>query len=218
MVQGRLTLDVSRCATCPNGFVEGSLKARSAAIAVAGLMARHQEPRFLVPGEMVQRQQENLDRRGFFKSLRKTLVSGAKSAMASIDEKGYADTSYGEKRIPGRRSMLNGMREGIDADLAEKISLYFDARASFSANCSGCCSCAAACPTGALSRAPGKTSRSEEVAVPLFEPGACVSCGLCEEFCSDGAIAIIPLSGAKDIEGAQAERIGALSETGSVHE
>ena len=190
---GRLRLDASRCESCDNGFIEAPLRARSAQLCDEGLFPKDREPRFLGPGDKVVRQEEGLDRRSFFSSFRKSMLSGAKSVLASLDDKGVADRSYGEKRLPGGRVLLNGIRDKLDIDRAGRFARHFEPRAMFSEACSSCSACVAACPTGALTRIPRAADGSETHAVPGFEARSCVSCGLCVEFCAEKAIAILPL-------------------------
>jgi ferredoxin len=196
VAQGRLSIDVSRCYSCRNGVIEAQVRSRCVVLAEAGLVAKERLPRFVGPGDAVKRLEVGFDRREFFRAFRRSALSGAKSLVASIDERGSTEMSYGEKSLPVKRMLLNAFREDAGADMEERITEHFDARAVFSKACSGCFACAAACPTGALIRTSIRDDEPPHALVPGFDPTTCVSCGLCEEFCPEKAATILPLRAA----------------------
>ena len=181
---GTLTLNTSVCHDCPNS---------------AMIVHLHQHIETLINNELlkdgcrfitaesaqdIKYRGEAVDRRSFFKSLRNSLFTGAAVIMTATGEQSEQHTPYGEKRQPKRRELLNLTRNKLSQELGVQIRKNFDSCVSFDENCTKCQGCVAICPTGAL-----KTEVAEDP--PIFEQLLCTGCGLCCEFCLDGAVRII---------------------------
>ena len=189
---GSLTLNLTACGGCPNNLMIVQLRQRLDAIFEAGLSGSNCR---IVMGESAQDlhyRDEAVDRRSFFKSCRNHLFKGAEIILATTPEQSQRRSGYAEKRLPVKRQMLNWTRSMLSSELEVRIRKHFDSSVSFTETCTSCQGCVAICPTGAL-----QTESAEET--PIFEQLLCTGCGLCREFCLDGAVRIT----ADKIEGDQ---------------
>jgi len=180
-VTGSVTLNLSQCGDCLNNAMVSTLKQRLAALSEAGLSSSGAGIVIAESPADASYCAESLDRRGFFKSLRSSLFSGAAVILSPHTEATVRRSEYGGKRVPVRRLLLNGVRERASQDLRTKIQKHFDPCITIDGNCSACQGCVAICPCGALA-----TKNSDSP--PAFDPLPCTGCGLCVEFCLDGAI------------------------------
>lgn len=180
-LSGRLTLNLTLCADCPNSPMRIRLEQRLDAIVAAGLSGNNCRIVMADLAEEIPYRAETLDRRSFLKSFRNALFKSAETLLSSTDEEPARRSEYAGKRLPGRRALLNGIRNKFSAELEVRIGKRFDASIFFADSCTKCQGCAAICPTGAL-----KTVIVEES--PTFARHLCTGCGLCEEFCLDGAV------------------------------
>lgn len=103
--------------------------------------------------------------------------------LSPANEQTERRTEYAGKRLPIRRGLLNWTRNNLSQELEIRIRKHFDSYVSFEDNCTKCQGCVAICPTGAL-----QTELSD--IPPTFVQLLCTGCGLCSEFCSDGALRI----------------------------
>lgn len=124
---------------------------------------------------------ESVDRRSSFKSFRTSLFQSAAALLSSGSEQIERRTDYAGKRVPGRRELLNATIIKLPQELSILMRKHFDSSLSFEETCTKCQGCVAICPTSAL-----KTVAAEEK--PVFEQLLCTGCGLCREFCLDGAV------------------------------
>jgi len=176
-----LTLNLSRCGDCLNCSILPILKERLQSIADAGMdrggrriVLEDAEGRITVT-------HESIGRRSFFKSLRSTLFQSAAAVITATTDQSEHRSDYAEKRVPLRRLLLNRTINGLTPVLQELVHSRFDSSISFTPACTTCQGCAAICPAGAL------LTKSQETN-PLFLPERCTGCGLCVEFCLDGAL------------------------------
>lgn len=175
-----LTLLLSSCPGCPNNSMVPLLQER------VSLADEQQEGCRIITAEAgtnVTLQHEQLDRRSFFSSFRSALFQTAAVVMNSATEPVEPTSSYGDKRLPQRRELLNQTIATLSAERQEQVSRPFTHRISFTENCTTCQGCVAICPTGALKT----TDRSQH---PVFRQDHCTGCGLCVEFCLDQAISL----------------------------
>lgn len=182
-LNGTLTLLINSCNGCPNNTMLPLLLERIQLISKGGM---DQEGCRIVTadaGTNVSLQHEQLDRRSFFSSFRTALFQGAAAVMNSATEPVEQCCSYGDKRLPKRRELLNQTISQLSADQQERISRPFTHQITFSSDCSACQGCVAICPTGALTT----TDRAQH---PAFKQDHCTGCGLCVEFCLDQAISL----------------------------
>ena len=87
------------------------------------------------------------------------------------------------KKVPERRQLVNSIRNNVSPELNRLIGCHFAVSLTITDTCSACQGCVAICPTGALSTGTrdGK---------PDFSALSCTGCGLCSEFCLEGALQI----------------------------
>ncbi len=184
---GTLTLHLTACSDCQNNTMIPHLRQRIEVLSEAGLLEGGCS---IVPAESAQDinyRDESVDRRSFFKSFRTSLFQSAAVILSTNNEQTGRRTEYAVKRLPIRRGLLNKYRNRISRELEEQVKKYFDSCGSFDTNCIKCQGCAAICPTGAL--------QTETYGMPpTFEQRLCTGCGLCSEFCLDGALRIYKLN------------------------
>ncbi|HBA89544.1 MAG TPA: hypothetical protein DCZ75_16625 [Geobacter sp.] len=184
-LSGKLTLNMTRCGDCPNAGIVSQLLQRLHGVAEAGLF--DSGCRIVLaesPGDM-EFAEESVGRRGFFKAFRDSIFKSAAVVLSSTAERVERRTDYSTKRLPIRRELLREIRKSLSPATEERIRQRFDSTVSFDSGCTVCQGCVAICPAGALQTAdPEKT--------PVFIVGSCTGCGLCGEFCMDGALEITP--------------------------
>lgn len=189
---GKLTLNLTACKGCPNSSMLPYLYQRIEVLANAGLLEGGCR---IVTAESVQDicyRDESVGRRSFFKSFRNSLFQSAAVMLSVNNEAIERQTEYAGKRVPVRQELLNSVRNTYSRELAEQIRQHFDAQVTFGEVCTKCQGCVAICPTGAL-----KTETEDET--PIFDRLQCTGCGLCREFCLDGAVRVIPISFQSDL-------------------
>lgn len=175
-----LTLHQGSCPDCPNNSMLPLLQER-----VSLLDEQKGKCRIITAeaGTNVPLQHEQLDRRSFFSSFRSALLQTAAVVMNSTTEPVEATRSYGDKRLPQRRELLNQTIAKLPEEQQKQVNRPFCHQITFSPHCTACQGCVAICPTGAL-----KTiDRSQQ---PVFRQDHCTGCGLCVEFCLDQAISL----------------------------
>ena len=182
-LSGKLTLNMTRCGDCPNVGIVGELLQRLHGIAEAGLL--DSGSRIVLaesPGDM-KFSEESVGRRGFFKAFRNSIFKSAAVVLSSTAEQVERRSDYSSKRLPIRRELLKDIRKSLSPATEERIRQRFDSSVSFDSSCTTCQGCVAICPVGAL-----QTDDLEKI--PVFSAGLCTGCGLCGEFCMDGALAV----------------------------
>lgn len=178
---GSLTLNLTSCTDCPNNSMIVQLRQRLDSLAENSPSGRKCRIILADTAENLHYCQEVVDRRSFFKSVGSYLFKGADIALFPRNEQEQHRSEYGEKRLPVRRELLNRIRPSISREDEVRIQKDFDSFVSFTNNCISCQGCVAICPTGALqTKSPEKP--------PIFDYLLCTGCGLCSEFCSDGAV------------------------------
>ncbi|ABQ24688.1 4Fe-4S binding protein [Geotalea uraniireducens] len=180
---GRLTLNLSLCGDCPNNPMITRLRQRLDAISEAGLSDSRCHINFAESAQDIHYRDESVDRRSFFKSFSNALFKNAAVILSATNEQTERRTEYAGKRLPIRRKLLNSTRNKLSQELVVRIRKHFDSCVSFDDTCTRCQGCAAICPTGAL-----QTELSD--IPPTFDQLLCTCCGLCREFCMDGALRI----------------------------
>lgn len=180
-LSGALTLNLIHCDDCPNSAILPLLKERLQRMTVSGLTTGGCNLVTATSQAELQYQPETVDRRSFFTSFRNSLFQAAADVMQTSAKPVERSSSYGDKRLPKRRELLNQTISQLSADQQERISRPFTHQITFSSDCSACQGCVAICPTGAL------ISNGQEEH-PAFLQDRCTGCGLCAEFCLDQAI------------------------------
>lgn len=180
-ISGRLTLNLTSCSNCPNNAMLPHLKKRLHRLTEAGLTAGGCSIIAAESRTELRFQSETVDRRSFFKSLRSSLFQTAAVVIQSRTEQVERNSSYGEKRVPLRRELLNRIVPNLPEKLRIRCTGYFSHQLSFTPACTTCQGCVAICPTGALTT----TDRAHP---PTFKQDHCTGCGLCVEFCLDQAL------------------------------
>ena len=182
-LSGALTLNLIHCDDCPNSAILPLLKERLQRMTASGLTAGGCNLVTATSQVELQYQPETVDRRSFFASFRNSLFQAAADVMQTSAKPVERSSSYGDKRLPKRRELLNQTISQLHADQKERISRPFTHQITFSSDCSACQGCVAICPTGAL------ISNGQEEH-PAFLQDRCTGCGLCVEFCLDQAIRV----------------------------
>ena len=182
-LNGRLTLNLTRCQDCRNRAMLPPLKKRLANMTEDGLITGSCT---LIAAESqtdLHYQSETVDRRSFFRSLRSSLFQTAAVVLQTGSEPVERTSSYGDKRVPLRRELLNETILKLAKEDQRSVARQYNHRISFTPGCSACQGCVAICPTGALTT----TDRAQH---PSFKQDHCTGCGLCVEFCLDQAISL----------------------------
>lgn len=180
---GRLTLNLTQCADCSNKPMIALLRQRLDAIFAAGLSGSYCCIVIVELSQDIQYRDESVDRRSFLKSCRNYLFKSADIILSPTQEQSSRRSEYAEKRLPIRRELLNRTRNKSSQELEVRIGEHFDASIVFAETCTSCQGCVAICPTGALQAGLAETP-------PTFVQRLCTGCGLCHEFCLDGAVQV----------------------------
>jgi len=182
---GVLTLNLCRCAECGNSAMTSHLLRRLADLSASGaLRGGCRIVSATSPADM-HFLAESTDRRSFFKMLRRSLLQSAAVALADRAEQKQRCTGYAEKRVPVRQELLNRTVDRLSPEVANVLRRRFGYGMTVSGACTACQGCVAICPTGAP-----QTKAMD--APPMFEGTKCTGCGLCQEFCLDGALQVCP--------------------------
>ena len=184
---GKLQLHLSACGECPNSAMIPHLRHRLEVLSVAGLMEGGCNIVLAESAQDINYHDESVDRRSFFKSFRNSLFQSAAVILSTTNEQSDRRTEYAGKRLPARRELLNRTRIKRSPELEALIQKHTDSCISFDDSCTKCQGCVAICPTGAL-----QTELAD--ALPIFNQHFCTGCGLCCEFCLDGAVKLIRTS------------------------
>lgn len=182
-LSGTVTLNLTACAGCLNEDAVGKLRQRVAGLVEDGLLPEAGVQMAQAPGSL-RRQEETVNRRSFFKSLRRSVLLSAAIAANGFEQKKDGrdrNSSYSEKRLPARRELLNGAREFLTPQEIRRVEARFDWQVTFSDCCTRCQGCVAICPAGALLNVGTGEA-------PRLDSSLCTGCGLCREFCLDGAL------------------------------
>jgi len=182
-LSGTLTLNLIHCDDCPNSAILPLLKERLQRMTTSGLTAGGCNLVTATYQEELQYQPEGVDRRNFFTSFRNSLFKAAAEVMQTSEKPAGRCSSYGDKRLPKRRELLNRTRSSLPEELQAAAAKQFDHSIRFNTACSACQGCVAICPTGAL-------VSNEQEDHPAFVQERCTGCGLCVEFCLDQAISL----------------------------
>ena len=183
-LNGQLTLNLTLCKGCLNhamlpiirdrlkNMTEGELTAGRCILIAAESQAE------------LNYQSETVDRRNFFRALRSSLFQTAAVVLQNSSEPAeHTTSSYGDKRVPLRRELLNETILKLPEKHQRSAARQHNHCISFTPDCSACQGCVAICPSGALIT----TSREQH---PVFKQEHCTGCGLCVEFCLDQAISL----------------------------
>lgn len=179
---GRLTLNLTACGDCPNKTMISLLQQRLDSICEAGLSGRSR----IVIAESAQDISfcdESVGRRSFFKAFGNSLFKSTAVLLSTTIEQAPRRTEYAGKRLPIRKELLQKTRSNLSPELEVRMRRHFDSCVSFDDTCTRCQGCAAICPTGAL-----KAGLADSP--PVFNQLHCTGCGLCREFCLEGALRI----------------------------
>jgi len=182
-LSGTLTLNLAHCNDCPNRSMLPVLKERLQRMTASGLTTGGCNLVTATAQAELQYQPENVDRRSFFTSFRNSLFQAAADVMQTSAKPVERSSSYGDKRVPQRRELLNRTRSSLPGERQAAAVKQFDHSIRFSTACSACQGCVAICPTGALV----STGQEDH---PAFLQEQCTGCGLCVEFCLDQAISL----------------------------
>ena len=202
---GRRTiwLDDSPCAACPIGRAQPAI-ARTATVTNRLLQAFDRRPAIrthcsnpdtrhdeAVPRPVIDGDQPELSRRGFFSALRQLTRRTAATVIAEMQPTPRSSGPVPvDQRLPHRIPPSRGRlfrqltRLGTPADEpVETADIPFAAVVVDRDACSACGLCARFCPTGALSLAA-----DDETFVLYFRAAVCIDCGICALACPEDAV------------------------------
>jgi len=182
---GEVALNLTACSDCPNSKSPADLGNRLEQLSNAGVLEGGARLVMVASAKELRYRDETVNRRSFFKSLRSSLFQSAAVVLNSTVEHDEQRSAYAEKRLPARRKLLNEVRSN-SPELAKRMARAFDWRVSFDDSCTRCQGCVAICPTGAL-----KNGLCD--GEPVFDQLLCTGCGVCREFCLDGALQVSEL-------------------------
>lgn len=187
-LSGKVTLNLTCCGDCPNDGIVSQLLQRLHHLAEAELFDSGSRIVLAESPADLGFTEESVDRRSFFKAFRNSIFKSAALVLSSTGERAERRTEYSRKRVPIRRAILSDLRKGFSPSIEERLRQRFDSQISFNSSCTSCQGCVAICPTGALQAAQPEQS-------PAFNAALCTGCGLCGEFCMDGAVVVERLMG-----------------------
>lgn len=188
ILAGTVSLNLSLCADCCNSSMIASLHHCLMVLSRAGLTKGSGQIVLVESAQEIHFRDAAVNRRSFFKLFRNSVIETAGLALSVAQGQADVQASYGLKRLPARRELLNRTRTRLSPEMTVKCRDQFDFQVTCNENCSYCQGCVAICPTGAL-----QTVSIEDR--PLFDQLRCTGCKLCLEFCLDGALQIKPLRG-----------------------
>lgn len=180
---GTLTLHLTACSDCQNSTMIAYLRQRIEVLSAAGVLECGCSIVTAESAQDINYRDESVDRRSFFKFFRTSLFQSAAVMLSANNEQAGGCNEYSVKRLPIRRGLLNGIRNKLSHKSEVQVIKQFDSYASFGDACTKCQGCVAVCPTGAL-----QTGQPDDT--PTFDQRLCTGCGLCSEFCLDGAVRI----------------------------
>ena len=180
-ISGRLTLNLSVCADCPNSAIISPLRQRLDVLSSSGLLNSGCRIVIAETVEQIDYHDESVNRRNFFTSFRNSLFKSASVILSPNDVPVERRTEYALKRLPARRALLNRTVARLADEMKGPLLGRFEHRISFSDSCTACQGCVAICPVGALSTGTPTDH-------PQFDPQRCTGCRLCVEFCLEGAL------------------------------
>lgn len=183
---GTVSLNLSICADCCNSPMISSLRYCLTTLSRAGLTEGSGQIVLVESAQEILFRDAAVNRRSFFKLFSNSMIETAGLALSAAKGQADVQASYGLKRLPARRELLNRTRSRLSPEMMVKCRDQFDFQVTCNENCSYCQGCVAICPTGAL-----QTVSIEDR--PLFDQLRCTGCKLCVEFCLDGALQIQPL-------------------------
>lgn len=184
-LSGELTLNLSRCSSCINQPAISRLRQSLTTLSQSGILEGTLHIVLADSASDVRYRDKSIDRRSFFRSFRTVLLQSSAEMMSASEWQTPQNSPYGEKRLPGKRRVLNSIRKELSPEQEARLRRFFDSQATFHETCTACQACVAVCPTGAL-----RTVRPD--AHPEFDHTLCTGCGLCPEFCLDNAVQISP--------------------------
>ncbi len=158
-LSGTLTLNLVHCNDCPNRSMLAVLKERLQRMTASGLTTGGCNLVTATAQTELQYQPESVDRRSFFTSFRNSLFQAAADVMQTSAKPVERSSSYGDKRLPQRRELLNRTRSSLPEERQAAAVKQFDHSIRFSTACSACQGCVAICPTGALVSTGRKITR-----------------------------------------------------------
>lgn len=175
----QIQLAAHACSGCPAGSMLEPLASRLHETARITGFPLHRSIQLVTSEQDVGFQEEGLDRRSFFTSLRSIAFQGVATALAPASRENPG-TSYRDKTLPERRALLLTTLHSLPTAEASAARDAFFFTATFNDACDGCLGCVRVCPTAAI----GETDDAR----PSFDPSRCTGCGLCREFCLEGAV------------------------------
>lgn len=175
----QIQLAAHACSGCPAGSMLEHLASRLHETARITGLALNRRIQLVTSEQDISFREENLDRRSFFTSLRSIAFQGVATALAPVS-RDNPGTSYRDKTLPERRALFLTVLRSLPTAEASAVRDAFFFTATFSDACDGCLGCVRVCPTAAIVET--------DDACPSFVPERCTGCGLCREFCLEGAV------------------------------
>ncbi len=177
-----LTLNLSRCAGCRNGFIVPVLKELLARLqAIPGVSALG--PLHLAEQDSPGCDEPGVTRREFFTWFRKKSTIAAADRLERLLGPPAAKPAR-EKGLPAGRALLLKTLPAFSPALRRNLEGRLFPEPCFGAACIACTGCVGMCPTGAL-----QPSAKPKTPPRAFSP-RCTGCRLCTAFCSRGGLSL----------------------------
>lgn len=201
LIKNPIQINLTGCSGCENGYIRDFLKERCKRIQEKISINIEEKIRLVEKEEDLDFQEETIDRRSFFRSL-KTNIS--KEAFSLLENNQSADTSefYGSKVISSKRDLLNKSVPAFSEREKKKLFQNYYFSVVIDEPCEKCFACIGVCPSGALKIE--ENGSQEEV---FFNASLCNGCGLCGSFCTKGSITIKSFQGLNPFGFVSAEKL-----------